>query len=42
MIEFRTIAVHNYQNLNLEFIEKVIENNLIDFEEFIKQVNKNL
>ncbi|MEG0772043.1 HepT-like ribonuclease domain-containing protein [Clostridium sp.] len=37
---FRNIAVHNYQKLNLEIIEKVIENHLVDFEEFIKQVTK--
>jgi uncharacterized protein YutE (UPF0331/DUF86 family) len=40
MIGFRNIAVHNYQKLNLEIIEKVIENHLVDFEEFIQQVSK--
>lgn len=40
MIGFRNIAVHNYQKLNLEILEKVIENNLQDFNEFIYLINK--
>ncbi len=40
MIGFRNIAVHNYQNLNLDVLQKVIENHLKDFEEFIYIVNK--
>jgi len=40
MIGFRNIAVHNYQKLNLEVLEKVIENHLGDFEEFVATVNK--
>ena len=32
MIGFRNIAVHNYQKLNLDIIQKVIENHLTDFE----------
>jgi len=40
MIGFRNIAVHNYQKLNLEVLEKVIENHLGDFEEFVAAVNK--
>lgn len=40
MIGFRNIAVHNYQKLNLDILQKVIENNLEDFNEFICVVNK--
>lgn len=40
MIGFRNIAVHNYQKINLEILQKVIENHLEDFEEFISFVNK--
>lgn len=40
MIGFRNIAVHNYQELNLEILQNVIENHLEDFEEFIYAVNK--
>lgn len=40
MIGFRNIVVHNYQKLNLEILQKVIENNLDDFNEFIYLVNK--
>lgn len=40
MIGFRNIAVHNYQNLNLDILQNVIENNLEDFNEFIYLINK--
>lgn len=40
MIGFRDIAVHNYQKLNLDVIQKVIENHLGDFEGFTSQVSK--
>ncbi|WP_079412937.1 type VII toxin-antitoxin system HepT family RNase toxin [Alkalithermobacter paradoxus] len=40
MIGFRNIAVHNYQNLNIDILRKVIENHLVDFEEFIYAINK--
>ncbi|WP_291579601.1 type VII toxin-antitoxin system HepT family RNase toxin [Clostridium sp. UBA6640] len=40
MMGFRNIAVYNYQKLNLEVLEKVIENHLGDFEEFVVAVNK--
>ncbi|SNT24198.1 Uncharacterized conserved protein YutE, UPF0331/DUF86 family [Anaerovirgula multivorans] len=40
MIGFRNIAVHNYQKLNLEILQKVIENHLEDFQEFIDVINK--
>lgn len=40
MIGFRNIAVHNYQKLNLDILQKVVENHLEDFKEFIYIVNK--
>lgn len=40
MIGFRNIAIHNYQKLNLDILQKVIENNLDDFNEFIYCINK--
>lgn len=40
MIGFRNIAVHNYQKLDLDILQKVIENNLDDFSELIYFVNK--
>ncbi|KAB3532857.1 DUF86 domain-containing protein [Alkaliphilus serpentinus] len=38
MIGFRYIAVHNYQKLNLEILQKVVENHLEDFEGFIQLI----
>ena len=40
MIGFRNIAVHNYQKLNLDILQQVIENNLEDFNEFVYTINK--
>lgn len=40
MIGFRNIAIHNYQKLNLDILQKVIENNLDDFNEFIYCISK--
>ncbi|MEW9125219.1 MAG: DUF86 domain-containing protein [Thermotaleaceae bacterium] len=40
MIGFRNIAVHNYQKVNTEILQRVIENHLKDFEEFIYVINK--
>ena len=40
MIGFRNIAVHNYQKVNIEILQKVIENHLKDFEEFIYVISK--
>ncbi len=41
MVGFRNIAVHDYQNLNLEIIVTIIENHLTDFEYFTKQIFEN-
>ncbi|WP_434512312.1 type VII toxin-antitoxin system HepT family RNase toxin [Desulfitobacterium sp. AusDCA] len=36
MVEFRNIAVHNYQSLNLKIVGQVIEHHLNDLREFSK------
>lgn len=45
MVEFRDIAVHDYQAINLEILKSVITHHLKDFEEFysaiIKRISKN-
>jgi len=38
MIGFRNIAIHEYQTLDLNIVESIIDNNLSDFEEFTKVV----
>lgn len=38
MVGFRNIAVHDYQNLNIEIVVAIIENHLGDFEGFITEV----
>lgn len=40
MIGFRNIAVHNYQKLNLDILQKIIEHHLDDFKEFIGVISK--
>lgn len=40
MIGFRNIAVHNYQKLNLEILQKVIEHHLGDFEALLRQISR--
>lgn len=37
---FYIIKKHNYQKLNLGVIQKVIEEHLEDFEEFLYEVNR--
>ncbi len=41
MVGFRNIAVHDYQNLNLEIVVSIVENHLTDFEYFTKQIFEN-
>ena len=36
MVGFRNLAVHDYQELNLDIVQGIIKNNLIDFREFSK------
>ena len=38
MVGFRNIAVHDYQNLNLEIVVAIVEKHLGDFEDFIREV----
>lgn len=40
MVGFRNIAVHDYQALNLNIIQKIIENHLQDIEEFANRILK--
>lgn len=40
MIGFRNIAVHNYQKLNINILQNIIENKLYDFSEFVYVINK--
>ena len=36
MVGFRNVAVHNYQQINLEIVEKIINEHLEDFTDFSK------
>ncbi|MFF3024401.1 DUF86 domain-containing protein [Gottfriedia sp. NPDC057948] len=38
MVGFRNIAVHDYQSVNLEIVEKIIVNHLGDFTKFTKYI----
>lgn len=38
MVGFRNIAVHDYQNLNIEIVISIVEKNLGDFEGFVREV----
>lgn len=38
IIGFRNIAVHDYQKLNLNILEKIIENHLGDFEKYYGKI----
>ena len=38
MIGFRNIAVHEYKKLDLNIVKSVVENNLVDFEEYMKEI----
>lgn len=40
MVGFRNIAVHDYQNINLKIVKKIIELHLNDMTEFAKLVLK--
>ena len=41
MVGFRNIAVHDYQNLNIDIVITVIEKHLIDFEKYIEEIISN-
>ena len=38
MVGFRNIAVHDYQNLNIEIVVAIVEKHLGDFETFVKEI----
>ncbi|MGF2618031.1 DUF86 domain-containing protein [Rossellomorea vietnamensis] len=38
MVGFRNIAVHDYQELNLEILQKIVEVHLDDFKQFSKAI----
>ncbi|HDX9590628.1 TPA: DUF86 domain-containing protein [Bacillus pseudomycoides] len=38
MVGFRNIAVHDYQSVNLEIVQKIIEKHLSDFKLFTKEI----
>jgi uncharacterized protein YutE (UPF0331/DUF86 family) len=38
MVGFRNIAVHDYQEINLTILQKIIEEHLVDFMQFTKTI----
>jgi len=38
MVGFRNIAVHDYQNLNIEIVIAIVENHLGDFDDYIREI----
>lgn len=36
MVGFRNIAIHDYQDINIDILESIIHSHLIDFKKFIK------
>ncbi|MDQ6600752.1 type VII toxin-antitoxin system HepT family RNase toxin [Bacillus salipaludis] len=38
MVGFRNIAVHDYQEINLTILQKILENHLVDFFQFTKTI----
>jgi uncharacterized protein YutE (UPF0331/DUF86 family) len=38
MVGFRNIAVHDYQNLNLDVVRNIVTDKLADFDEFIRDI----
>lgn len=40
MVGLRNIAVHDYQELNLDIVVHVIQHNLVDFEDFVSVINQ--
>lgn len=38
MVGFRNVAVHDYQEVNLVIVQKIIENHLSDFMNYTKQI----
>ncbi len=42
MVGFRNIAVHSYQEISIDILEKVIKEHLVDFENFYSEVLENI
>ena len=42
MVGFRNLAVHEYQDLNLEIVRSIIENRMTDFQDFTAIAIKSL
>lgn len=40
MVGFRNIAVHDYQTVNIDILQQIVENHLGDFTDFTKQILK--
>ncbi len=40
MVGFRNVAVHEYQELNLDIVQSIVENHLSDFTQFTERVLK--
>lgn len=38
MVGFRNIAVHDYQEINLVILQKILDNHLVDFFEYTKTI----
>lgn len=38
MVGFRNIAVHDYQEINLEILRKILDDHLVDFLEYTKTI----
>jgi len=38
MVGFRNIAVHDYQNLNIEIVVAIVQKHLVDFEGFVREI----
>ena len=38
MVRFRDSAIHDYQEINLVILQKIIENHLVDFLQFTKTI----
>jgi len=41
MVGFRNIAVHDYQNLNIDIVISIVQNNLTDFNKYIDEIFEN-
>lgn len=38
MVGFRNIAVHDYQELNLVILQKILDHHLVDFSEYTQTI----